>query len=219
MVRNPGSGLTPRANPFIPEDVAPPPPEVLEKDPLWNGAMSLKGPRSPESAPPVDVTQVAPWPIVEITRRPLVCVVGLHGGSGETLLRGLLGDDSLETGRLWPVFTGWDRPAPSLPVVATARTNYEGIAAATRFAKLWAANTLPSSSLLGVVLLDDGPRLSTQQKAAVRRVAQMTPNGWHLPWNETWRLSQPSIDAASVRVRRIIQNIRTLAENTNGEHS
>lgn len=219
MARNPSSGLTRRANPFIPEDIAAPPLEMLEKDPLWNGAMSLNGPSSPESAPSVDVSEVEPWPVIDITDRPLLCVAGLHGGSGATLLAGLLGDRALEVGQSWPIFTGWDRPAPSLPVVVTARTNYEGIGAATRFAKLWAANTLPSSTLLGIVLIDDGPKLSTQQKAAVRRVAQMTPNGWHLPWNETWRLSRPSIEASPLRVRRIIQNIHTLAQSTNGDHS
>lgn len=219
MARRAESGLTARRNPFIPGEAPLPPEEVIEPDPLWDGAMSLEGPSSPEAAPGVDVSAEEPWPIVEVIDRPLIAVVGLHGGSGATLLTGLLGADALDVGRAWPVFTGWDRPAPSLPVIVTARTNYEGVAAASRFARLWAAETLPASTLLGLVLIDDGPKLSSQQRAAVRRVGQMTPNGWHLPWNETWRLSKPSLEATPLRVRRIISNIRTLAQSTNGDHS
>lgn len=219
MGRREASGLTIRSNPFIPGEAPPPAEEVVEGDPLWEGAMSLRGPSSPEAAPHVDVTAERPWPTVDVIDRPLVTVMGLHGGSGASLVAGLLGADALDVGRAWPVFTGWDRPAPSLPVVVTARTNYEGVAAASRFARLWAADTLRSSTLLGIVLIDDGPKLSSHQRSAVRRVGQMTPRGWHLSWNESWRLSKPSIEASPLRVRRIIQNIRMLAQSTNGDHS
>lgn len=219
MGRRAVTGLTAQGNPFIPGEAPPPQEEVVEDDPLWNGAMSLRGPSSPEAAPRVDVSAEQPWPTVDVVNRPLVTVVGLHGGSGASLVSGLLGADALDVGRSWPVFAGWDRPAPSLPVVVTARTNYEGVAAASRFARLWAAQTLPSSTLLGIVLIDDGPKLSSQQRSVVRRVGQMTPNGWHLPWNESWRLSRPSLEASPFRVRRIINNIRTLAQSTNGDLS
>jgi hypothetical protein len=219
MGRRAADGLTARSNPFIPGDMPPPIEDVLESDPVWNGAISLRGPSSPEAAPRVNVGTEHPWPTTDVTDSPLVSVMGLHGGSGASLLTRLLGEDAYDSGRAWPVFTGWTRPAPSLPVVVTARTNYEGVAAASRFARLWAAQTLPSSTLLGIVLIDDGPKLSTQQRSVIRRIGQMTPHGWHLAWNETWRLSPPSLDTSPLRVRRIIQNIRTLAQSTNGSTS
>jgi hypothetical protein len=219
MGRRAATGLRTQANPFIPGEAPPPPEEAVEPDSLWNGQMSLEGPSSPESAPLVDVSAEEPWPVIEITDRPLVTVMGLHGGSGASLVAALLGADALDVGRAWPVFTGWDRPAPSLPVVVTARTNYEGVAAASRFARLWAGETLPDSTLLGIVLIDDGPKLSSQQRSVVRRIGQMTPHGWHLPWNESWRLSKPSAEASSLRVRRIVSNIRSLAQSTNGDIS
>jgi hypothetical protein len=208
-----------KSNPFIPPTAEEPAPEIPEADPVWNDALSLSGPSSPEAAGQVDASKDEPWPVVEVTARPLVTVVGLHGGSGASLIAGLLGDDVLDIGRSWPVFTGWDRPMPSLPVVVCARTNYQGVAAAARFARLWAAETLTSSTLLGMVLIDDGPKLTAQQSRVVRRLGQMTPHGWHVPWQETWRLSQPSLETSPLRVRRIIQNIRALAHNTNGDPS
>lgn len=217
MVRKIPTVALVRGNPFIPRDAPQQVVEGAEPDPIWNDALSLSGPSSPAAAPHVDVTADEPWPTVGITDRPLVCVVGLHGGSGASLISGFLGADAFDVGRSWPVFTGWDRPKSSLSVVVCARTHYQGIQAAARFARLWAADTLPASTLLGMVLIDDGPKLSQQQRVVVRRVGQMTPNGWHIPWQETWRLAQPSYDATPIRVRRIIQNIRTLAQSTNGD--
>lgn len=187
--------------------------EHVEPDPLWDDALNMSGPSSPQSAPFVDVTGEEPWPLTEVVATPSVCIMGLHGGAGASLIAGLIGQGAYDTQRAWPIFTGWARPEPTLPVVAVARTSYSGVDAAGRLARLWAGGALPSSSrLLGIVLIDDGPKLTTQQKNVVKRLAQMVPNGWHLPWMETWRLEKPTYDGSPARVRRIIDQIRSLAQ-------
>ncbi len=219
MARRSQSETPASAHPWIPQD-APTAQQVetIEADPLWGDALALNGPSSPAAAPFVDVSQDVPWPVIETTRDASVCVMGLHGGAGASLFTHLIGKTALDTERQWPLYTGWTRPLPTLPVLAVARTHYEGVAAATRLARLWAAGALPDSAqLLGIVMVDDGPKLVKDQERAVKRVAQMVPNGWHVRWNETWRLSRPSYETAPARVRRIIDNIRSLAASTNGE--
>jgi hypothetical protein len=203
-------------NPFIPVPKAAPVEERTEPDELWGDQISLSGPSSPAVAPPVDVSRDGTWPTTQILSRPDVCVMGLHGGSGATLLTGLLGPTALDVGRAWPLLADAGEASAPVPVIACARTHHQGLEAAARFARLWAADTLHSSRLLGIVLIDDGPKLSQTQRQVTRRVAQMTPHGWHLTWNESWRLSRPSLEGSPKRVRRIIQNIRTIAAITNG---
>jgi hypothetical protein len=203
-------------NPFV-TAAAPAPAAVQEDvtgDPLWDDALSLSGPARPESAPHVNVGDERPWPIVETADRPTLCVMGLHGGAGASTVTALLGPDALDVGQLWPVAAGWERPLPTLNVLAVARTNRAGLAAADRFARLWAAETLPASRLVGLVLVDDGPRLTTAQRSAARRLGRMTPHGWHLPWIEAWRVEEVHLSSSSLRVRQVIKNIRALARET-----
>lgn len=200
-------------NPFVTPAPVAPPVEVMDSDPLWDDAIVLSGPSTPAAAPHVDISDESPWPTMETSHRPSVCVMGLHGGAGATTLAGLLGGDVLEVGGLWPVATGWERPLPSLPVVAVARTHYQGLTVASRFARLWAAGALPSSTLLGLVLVDDGPKLVASQRQAAKRLGRMTPHGWHLPWNEMWRIQPPIPQTTPIRARRVIENIRAQARN------
>ncbi|MCB7138246.1 DUF6668 family protein [Cellulosimicrobium marinum] len=203
-------------NPFV-AAAAPPPAAVQEEaagDPLWDDALSLTGPARPQSAPDVDVSDERPWPVVETGDRPALCVMGLHGGAGASTVTALLGPDALDVGQHWPVASGWERPLPRLNVVAVARTHRAGLAAADRFAKLWAADTLPASRLVGLVLVDDGPRLTAAQRSAARRLGRMTPHGWHLPWMEAWRVEEARLSSSPLRVRQVIKNVRALARET-----
>ncbi|PPF91329.1 hypothetical protein C5C03_00455 [Clavibacter michiganensis] len=191
---------------------------MLEPDPLWNDALALNGPRSPEVAPFVDAADEAPWPVLDTNRVVSTWVVGLHGGAGASLLTNLLGPAAADAERRWPRYVGWVRPIKPASVVAVARTHYEGIAAARRLARLWASGSLSEyAHLLGIVMIDDGPKLVRDQERAVTRVARMVPHGWHIPWNETWRLAQPSYETVPARVRRIVDNIHSLSSSTNGE--
>lgn len=205
-------------HPWIPQEEPARRVEVVEPDPLWNDAVTLTGPSSPATAPHVDASNEAPWPVLDTNRIVSTWVMGLHGGSGASLLTGLLGSAAGDSERQWPRYAGWISPVGPAPVVAVARTHYEGIAAANRLARLWAAGSLPDQAhLLGIVMIDDGPKLFRDQERAVKRVAQMVPHGWHIRWNEAWRLEKPSYETAPARVRRIVDNIRTAASNTNGE--
>ena len=81
-----------------------------------------------------------------------------------------------------------------------------------RFARAWAAGTLPGGRLLGIVLVDDGPQLAKAQLKAIERIGRMTPHGWRIPWAEGWRLSETSLKGSSPRVRWTINRIRKLAQ-------
>lgn len=209
-----------RMNPFIP--VAEPEPqrvEVDEPDPVWNNAVSLRGPSTPAAVPASNVDGLAPWPTSNTLDRPLLTVIGLHGGAGATTLCSLLGEDVVDGHGVWPVFTGWDRPLPDMPVLAVARTHHAGVAAASRFARLWGADQLPSSRLLGIVMTDDAPKLTAQQRNVARRLGQMTPHGWHIKWQESWRHEAPTAAGITGGVRRTIANIRSLATSIGGNAS
>lgn len=179
-------------------------------------ALSLRGPAIP-TGEQVPIAADSPQrPFVEITSAPDLVVVGLHGGAGTSTLVRLLteaGDGSvLDAGTQWPVFAGWQRPAPTIPVVAVARTHYAGLDEVTRLAGQWTSEALPGGQLIGVVLVDDAPKLATAQQTAARRALRMTPHGWHVPWQETWRLAAPALPSLPRRVRDIIRDVRRQAE-------
>lgn len=199
-------------NPFIP-----PPPQVApeerdSRDAVFGDAFELHGPQSPESAPPVVVGAADPWPQVAVTSREPLMVMGLHGGAATTTVAGLLGEAALDVGTAWPVAGGWERPLPTLNVVAVCRNHRAGVDAGTRFARQWADSRLPASNLLGLVIVDDGPQLLQAQKSATKRLAQMTPRGWHIPWCEQWRIGDPVLDSAPRRVKKTIRKIQSLVK-------
>lgn len=207
-------------NPFIP--AAAPEVQVVEPDEpdaVWNNAVALRGPSTPAAVPGSNIDGIAPWPTKNTLDRPLLTVIGLHGGAGATTLCSLLGDDVVDGHGAWPVFTGWDRPLPDMPVLAVARTHHAGVAAASRFARLWGADQLPASRLLGIVMVDDAPKLTSQQRLVARRLGQMTPHGWHVPWQEAWRHEAPTPAHIGGRLRRVLANIRSLATPTGGNPS
>lgn len=146
---------------------------------------ALTGPAGPQ-----------PWvdpPPVGLSRRTLdahtsarLWWVGVHGGAGESTLAALL-PDSRAAGHAWP-----ELPAPSngwrVPVVLVARSNIAGLTAAEHAATEWAAGTLPSVELLGLVVLADAPgRLPRSLRDLTSLVAGGVPRCWQLPWVESWR--------------------------------
>lgn len=206
------------ANPFVAPASAPSrDTEGIAADDLWDDELHLEGPRTPALAPNVSAAQEKPWPVLETMKRPLVCVMGLHGGAGASTVASLLGDGAFDAGTSWPVAGGWERPLPTLAVVVVARTHLVGITAAERLARLWAADTLSRSRLLGLVLVDDGPKLLPSQRDAARRLARMTPHGWHIGWHDRWRIEAPALSTASLRTRQVIKNLRAVARETEGE--
>ncbi|MFB7800422.1 DUF6668 family protein [Isoptericola sp. NPDC056134] len=202
---------------------------LMEADPLWDdqasgvgGDVAVVGPATPELVGPVDTENLEDWPTTVLNDVPDLCVMGLHGGAGASTLLQLLSpaDEGAgagptptvgEAGREWPVANAWLTPAPMVRVVAVARTHHHGLDRADRLARLWAAGRLPGAELVGLVLVDDGPRLTKAQAQAVRRLARMTPRGWHLPWAERWRWESPSPSTCGLRVRRIAASILAAA--------
>ena len=197
-----------RGNPFlvVPENSS----QSLSDD---NGGLDTAalyyGPTSPEEITVAADPVAAPWPQTTVTDFRQVTVFGLHGGAGATTVASLFGDDAVDAGTGWPVAGGWTRPLPTLHVLAVARTHYAGLAAAEVFTHQWAAGLLPSSTLLGLVLVDDGPTLTEGQKKAVKRLLRKVPRGAHLPWNEAWRHLPPDPDRLPRRLTKIIHAFRT----------
>lgn len=182
---------------------------LSENDGGLDTAALYYGPTSPEEITVAADPEAAPWPQTTVTDFRQVTVFGLHGGAGATTVASLFGDDAVDAGNGWPVAGGWTRPLPTLQVLAVARTHYAGLAAAEAFTHQWAAGQLPSSTLLGLVLVDDGPTLTDGQKKAVKRLLRKVPRGAHLPWMEAWRHLPPDHGRLPRRLTKIIHAFRT----------
>lgn len=203
-------GLTnvPRQNPLVraPEPEAAEVPEIF--DDLLGDAVGYEGPQEPLYTVP---TGKEPWPRVHVGEHKLITVAGLHGGAGASTVAQLFGDVAVDAGQGWPVASGWKRPLPTLGVIAVARAHYVGLAAADEFTRQWAARELTESRLLGLVIVDDAPRLLDAQIQEVKRLLKLTPYGAHLPWNEEWRVGPPG-QALPRRLKKIVRRYMSLAE-------
>lgn len=209
-LRNSTPGNLTQGNPLIPrtEVATPEPPDIADE--LLGDAVALNGPQEPLLVGSLP-EGVPAWPRVEVAEHRLITVTGLHGGAGTSTVARLFGDDAFDAGQGWPVAAGWARPLPILNVVVVARTHHVGLGAADQFARQWTAGELPESRLLGLVLVDDGPRLLSFQAQQTKRLLQMTPMGARLPWNEQWRIKEPDTNALPRRIKKIIRSYRALA--------
>src|SRR5690625_2534079 len=212
-------------NPFVPVEAPAPPEEVEIPDVVFGEQEILDGPASPAVAPPVS-GEVPSWPLVEMPTLPGLMVMGLHGGSGANLVSALLARteqgeqlwSAYDVGTAWPVSEGWTRPRAPLNVLAVYRPHRAGVNAAERFARAWASDALPDSRLLGILAVDDGPKLLETQKSAIARIARMTPHGWHVPWQEEWRISEPDFGAIPRRIRKTLRSIRKTVKEEGVPH-
>lgn len=158
--------------------------------------------RGPES--PKVVNARAPegicWPRSSISGSDRIALFGLHGGAGTTTLTWIFGDDAIDTGQGWPVSDDGNEAR----VIAVARTHYRGLSVADDFTQLWGSGQLNESRLLGLILVDDAPRLVDSQQRAVKRLLKKTPRGAHVPWVENWRFGPPDPQQIPLRIRRIV---------------
>lgn len=198
-------------NPFIPTETAPPPPELEVPDDLMGDRVAWAGPESPAGDASVS-TESRPWPQQEVTALTDVMVMGLHGGAGASTVARLLEDRATDVGTSWPTAGGWTRPRPVLNVLAVCRTDHFGLTAGMEFARQWARGSLTDSRLLGILIIDDGPKLFDSQKRAARKLGQMTPHGWHLPWINEWRIDFPDAGRLPRRIRKTLNTIVSLTE-------
>lgn len=158
------------------------------------------GPESPDLVNSV-VPETPSWPVKAVLNETELAIFGLHGGAGTSTIAKLFGDPAVDVGQGWPV-TG---NGTELPVIAVARTHYKGLAAAESFTEHWGAGLLPASRLIGLILIDDAPRLTDSQKKAVKRLLAKTPRGAHVPWMEIWRLGPPDQSKIPSQIQRIVR--------------
>jgi len=200
---------TPVSNPLLPTaPPPPPPPERVEPSPVLGDELAARfGPQEPLTN--VTAPTGSGVPSEPVSADPLLWVVGVHGGSGASTVAALCGEDVLELPQRLPL-TPAGAPAPR--VLLVARTHATGLHYAGWMASHWASGQ-SGVVLLGLVVLDDAPRLPPVLVAEIKRVAGMVPALWHLPWVEAWRTSL-DLDLATVprRTRRSITHIRRAAE-------
>lgn len=200
-----------RSNPFTQAPLEQPQESPEMRDDVLGEQTVITGPQKPlasVSAP----ADLIPWPRTQIEEHRLITVVGLHGGAGTSTVAAMLGEQALDGGTGWPVASGWVRPLPRLNVVAVARTHWAGIAAAEDFTQQWISGELNDSRLLGLILVDDAPRLLEWQRRAVKRLLRKAPLGAHIPWVESWRVQPPDFSKPPKRLDKITRKFHQSAE-------
>lgn len=198
---------TPGPNPWL-ETGEPEQPEAAvavveepEHDAVLGAEAVAEGPCVPLHAQP-DQAKAALGPPASAG----LLLMPLHGGSGITTLAGLLGDDAAEAGSCW-------RAGELLPagwVVAVARIHGRGLEQVSALGRAWSHAQLGEQGrLLGVLLIDDGPKPSKPQVRRARSLTGAVPKTWRLPWVEAWRESPADQEppAAPRRVRATTKNI------------
>lgn len=197
-----------RANPFVPRPKAKDTVEVIDvRDDVLGDKFAFEGPPEPGFLPQTESRFGLTWPTQTIESWQGISVMGLHGGSGVSSVARLFGDSAQDVGQGWPIakqnpYTGQQQP---LKVVAVARDHYQGLQAANRFARVWAANGLPSSELVGLILVSASPRLSDARKKESRKVLRMVPTGGHIPWMDSWVEGPINTDHLPLRIKRTVK--------------
>lgn len=194
-------------NPFLPVDPpAAPAPEAIPTDPLLGDELAATGPSRPLG---IDAPAGASLTRAFVESDPRTQLVGLHGGAGTTTLARLLGSDLVAD-------AGTKVPMGGTPrVLFVARTHATGLAAVQQAAQVWAAEQLLDVQVLGLVLVDDGPRIGKEQLTACRQVMRILPRTWRIGWVEPWR-TQTTPDPADAprRTRATLRQLRTIAAPT-----
>ncbi|GAA1150498.1 hypothetical protein GCM10009672_23820 [Nesterenkonia lutea] len=201
----------PRSNPFIDIPVQDPGPVWELRDEVLGEKTIVTGPQKPLASVSAPADTV-PWPRIPVQDHRLITVAGLHGGAGTSTVTAMLGEQALDAGTGWPVASGWVRPLPRLGVVVVARTHWAGVAAAEDFTQQWLAGELNDSRLLGLILVDDAPRLLEWQRRAVKRLVRKAPLGAHIPWVESWRVQPPDFTKPPKRLQKITRQFHQSAE-------
>ncbi|WP_461634629.1 DUF6668 family protein [Glutamicibacter soli] len=197
-------------NPFAPER----PNKTLNagydiNDELMGTNLFVTGPAQPGLSARLE-TPTEAWAISDVGPLEGLAVMGLHGGAGSTTVAALLGDDATEVGQSWPISqNAWTGSAWPIPVIAVARTDHTGLAAADRFIRSWANGQLTGSQLSALVLIEAGPRTSDARKKATKRLLRMVPRGTHIPWMDSWLDAPPDPARLPGRIKRIIKLLNT----------
>src|SRR5699024_2356711 len=153
------------------------------------------------------------WTRTSMSDHRIITDSGMQGSAGASNVAALFGDTSLDAGQVLPLATGWTRPLSTLNVIAVARTHFAGLTVKDEFTQAWATGELTESNVLGLILIDDGPHLISDQKRMVKRLPKKTPKGGHIPWQEEWRHNPPDPSRLPLRIKRMIQTFQKTAQN------
>ncbi|MBN9633551.1 MAG: hypothetical protein J0I18_23610 [Actinobacteria bacterium] len=187
--------------PATPQQQEAPPPPVRRE---------LPRPAAPQPGVPAP-DQADRLPRRDVNRPAPLWWLGVHGGAGESTLAQLV-PGSRAAGHAWPI--GYNGEPTN--VVLVARSNASGLGAAQRAAIEWAAGTLPSVNLVGLVIVADAPgKLPKPLRELAHLVSGGVPQSWHVPWIEAWRLGEaPELEHAPKDVRALIAAVNALTNTT-----
>lgn len=193
-------------NPWITRSIPGEPTSETAQEP---GASFLTGPQRPQVGIPAP-QGADRLPRRTFSHRAALWWVGSHGGAGESTLEKLV-PGSLSTDHSWPEPASPDWPQPA-KVVLVARTHAAGLRSAQLAATEWASGTVGGIELLGLVLIADAPgRLPRPLKDLVKITTGGVPRTWHIPWVESWRLSEPeNVGSCPKYVRSVIAEVTSL---------
>ena len=87
-----------------------------------------------------------------------------------------------------------------------------GLRAAQSAATQWAAGLAPFVQLIGLVVVADAPgKMPRPIRELTHLVSGGVPRTWHVPWNEAWRLGEPTaLDTAPRQVRRLVDDLNAV---------
>ncbi len=191
-----------------------PPPEpvedvdtVPEHDPIVGNRTFLPGVQDSSAALTEDLRipeqEPAPAP-VKISQNTL-WLIPACGGAGVTTLAGLLGDAALDATVHPPVWSG--------QAAILAPTHPAGLAGAERLALAKARGEL-IYDVLGIVWVQDRPKISDATARECRRIGAMFPKLWSMPYEPAWR--EPGAEPVPHR-HNTKTLIRTLTKFTLGK--
>jgi hypothetical protein len=176
------------------------------------------------AVPPGDV------PALPLSRRlprtpasaaPVLHWTGAHGGAGVSTLEQLI-EGTAAAGRAWPLL-----PRGDAPTVLVARTGYTQLRAMQDAVTDWAGRNVPGVLLVGIVVIDDAPKVPRELVAEIPVLAsgatQVDVPLWRLPWVEPWRrspLEAVQLSTAPKEYRRFAADLTDLVPALRGgQHS
>ncbi|MFZ4896410.1 DUF6668 family protein [Plantibacter sp. Mn2098] len=145
-------------------------------------------------------------------------VLGTHGNAGEQTISDLLPASS-PAGHQWPVRAADVDPAH---VLLVCRTSHKGLKSAQRAAVEFAAGTLPSVRVAGLVLVADAPgKLPRDLRDLAKVVAGGFPEVWEFPWIEEYRrgVSRPALPREAAATIQTITDHLSLITHKKEAHA
>lgn len=191
-------------NPWVHAALSEPyPPALSDQTPAFPPATGVTDPLPGVTAP--DAADRLPWR--EVTGTAPLWVTGVHGGSGESRVAGLI-SKARDTGHAWPVPKNQGHPPR---VLLICRSDMRGLKAARSALIEWASGASPDIELLGLAVLADAPgKLPKPLRDFAAIIGGGAPRQWTLPWVEAWRLDASNDVPSGRAYRRFLTELTVL---------